>query len=94
MHAAVSGESQNYAIDIMTTKAPIPGKKNIYLTDTLANYVLNFLEKSFVSRRPMSVKFNFGGIMSCHRNDYFYVKSEHTFVCLCIQEACFLCYAI
>ena len=45
MHVAVSGESRNYVADILTLKASISGQRKIYLTDTLAYDVRNFLEE-------------------------------------------------
>ena len=56
MQAAVSGESRNYVADILTLKASISGQRKIYLTDSLVYDVRIFLEKSFVSSRPMSVE--------------------------------------
>ena len=56
MHVAVSGESPNYVTGILRFTASIPDHRNVCLADTFVYHVRNFLEKSFVSRIPMSVE--------------------------------------
>ena len=68
MHAAVSGEKPNYVTDILTIKVSIPGQRNRCLSDTTVYDVRNFLEKSSVSRRLMSVEWTSDCITTYHRN--------------------------